>query len=64
MRLSLSEMDHQYELREAKRTGINEGIDVGIDQERCKLIKGLKQQGQSKKTNIILLDHCHGIIPK
>ena len=44
MRMSLMEMDHQYELDQAEIKGRNQGIE----DDRLNLINGLRKQGQSK----------------
>lgn len=53
---SLYEMDHEYELREAERKGMEEGIRQVIKEEHLKLINGLiGQLGYSKQEVIDFL---------
>ena len=47
MRLSLAEMDHEYELKEATAQGIKKGQNQGVNMALVQLAAGLINQGQS-----------------
>lgn len=55
MRLSLYEMDREYELREAKRRGMEKGIRQAVKENHLKLINGLIGLGYSKQEVIDFL---------